>query len=79
MPGSRSQINADYEIVLYNALQIYFFRGTTIDFCQSTPPALQLVIEGLLRIVRSTHIQIQPKRFARSTTVAIVLGWNRDR
>ncbi len=52
----RTHINADYDVVLYNALQVYFFRTTITDLEMETPREIQLVLEELLRIGRRTFV-----------------------
>lgn len=54
MPRTRVLVNADYDVVLFNALRIYYFRSTITDLTMDTPPEICLALKNLLSIVRQT-------------------------
>lgn len=54
MPRTRVLVNADYDVVLFNALRIYYFRSTIIDLAMDTPSAICLALKNLLAIVQQT-------------------------
>jgi hypothetical protein len=46
MPRTQVLMNADYDIVLFNALKIYYFRTTVGDIEMETPPDIELEKAG---------------------------------
>ena len=49
---SRLLINADYDVVLFNALRIYYFRTTCQDSRVESPPDIQIALKTLLSVVQ---------------------------
>jgi hypothetical protein len=54
MPRTQVLMNADYDIVLFNALKIYYFRTTVGDIEMETPPDIELALKSLLTIIQRT-------------------------
>jgi hypothetical protein len=54
MPRSRVQINADYNVVLFNALKVYYFRARVGDAELEAPPDIQKALMHILIIIRRT-------------------------
>jgi hypothetical protein len=53
-PRSRVLVNADFDIVMFNALQVYYFRSTIDDLGMKTPPNISAALKTLLSIVQRT-------------------------
>ena len=54
MPRTRVLVNADYDVILFNALRIYYFRSTIVDLTIETPPDICTALKTLLSIVQQT-------------------------
>ena len=54
MPRSRVQMNADYDVVLFNALRVYYFRTKVAETESETPPEIQAALKNILTIIRRT-------------------------
>jgi hypothetical protein len=54
MPRSRVQMNADYDVVLFNALKVYYFRAKVADTEMEAPPDIQAALKNILNIIRRT-------------------------
>jgi hypothetical protein len=53
-PRARVLVNADYDVVLFNALRIYYFRSTISDLSIETPPEIQTSLKAVLTIIQRT-------------------------
>jgi len=53
-PRPRVLVNADYDVVLFNALRVYYFRSTIYDLGMETPPEIQTSLKILLTIIQRT-------------------------
>jgi len=54
IPRTRVQMNADYDVVLFNALRVYYFR-TTVDVGESAAPQhIRAALKSIMTIVRRT-------------------------
>jgi hypothetical protein len=51
---SRVLMNADYDVVLFNALRVYYFRTTIFDLSIKTPPEVETALESLLFVIERT-------------------------
>jgi hypothetical protein len=47
-------VNADYDVVLFNALKIYYFRTTVPDILMEAPEDVQIALENLVAIIQRT-------------------------
>jgi hypothetical protein len=47
-------MNADYDVVLFNALKVYYFRTTVTDLETKAPSDIQTALKNLLTIIRRT-------------------------
>jgi hypothetical protein len=54
MPRTRVLVNADYDVILFNALRIYYFRSTIVDLTIESPPDICTALKTLLSIVQRT-------------------------
>jgi Fungal specific transcription factor domain len=54
MPRSRVQMNADYDVVLFNALKVYYFRAQAGDIEMEAPPDVRVALKNILTIIRRT-------------------------
>jgi hypothetical protein len=54
LPRSRVLLNADCDVVLFNALKIYYFRSTIVDLVIDTPQEVAQAMKSLLLIVQQT-------------------------
>lgn len=54
LPRTRVLVNADYDVVLFNALHIYYFRSTIVDLTMDTPLEICMALKNLLSIVQQT-------------------------
>ncbi|KAF2503228.1 hypothetical protein BU16DRAFT_448999 [Lophium mytilinum] len=53
-PRPRVLVNADFDVVLFSALQIYYFRSTLSDLSIETPSHVQSALKTLLTIIQRT-------------------------
>ncbi|KAE8445734.1 hypothetical protein EG329_012913 [Mollisiaceae sp. DMI_Dod_QoI] len=54
-PRNRVLINADYDIILFHALRVYYFRTTTVDSnTAEIPPDVQMALKHMLDIIKRT-------------------------
>lgn len=53
-PRARVLVNADFDVVLFNALQVYHFRSTIVDLNIETPVDIQASIKTILTIIQRT-------------------------
>ena len=51
---ARVLVNADYDVVLFNALRIYYFRSTLLDLRTETPSPIRVALKTLLTIIQRT-------------------------
>ncbi|KAF2417679.1 hypothetical protein EJ08DRAFT_70343 [Tothia fuscella] len=51
-PRPRILVNADYDVVLFNALRVYQFRSTISDMRIDTPPEIQASLKIILTIIQ---------------------------
>jgi len=56
MPRTRVLVNADYDVVLFNSLRIYYFRSTLTDLFLKTPPPISTALKNILAIVQQTFV-----------------------
>jgi hypothetical protein len=54
VPRARVQINADYDVILFNALRVYYFRSTISDLGIKTPQEIERALKTILDITEST-------------------------
>jgi hypothetical protein len=47
-------MNADYDVVLFNALRVYYFRTILSDLSMETPPEVEAALKSLLFIIDRT-------------------------
>jgi hypothetical protein len=47
-------MNADYDVVLFNALRVYYFRATLSDLEAETPPEVEAALESLFFVIERT-------------------------
>lgn len=47
-------MNADYDVVLFNALRVYYFRTTLSDLEVETPPEVETALESLFFVIERT-------------------------
>jgi Fungal specific transcription factor domain len=47
-------MNADYDVVLFNALKVYYFRTTVAETESEAPPEIQTALKTILTIIRRT-------------------------
>jgi hypothetical protein len=47
-------MNADYDVVLFNALKVYYFRAKVADIEMEAPPDIQVALKNILNIIRRT-------------------------
>jgi hypothetical protein len=47
-------MNADYDVVLFNALRVYYFRTTISDLSIKTPPEVETALENLFFVIERT-------------------------
>jgi hypothetical protein len=47
-------MNADYDVVLFNALRVYYFRATLSDLEVETPPEVETALESLFFAIERT-------------------------
>jgi hypothetical protein len=47
-------MNADYDVVLFNALRVYYFRATLSDLEVETPPEVETALESLFFVIERT-------------------------
>jgi hypothetical protein len=60
MPRTRVLVNADYDVVLFNALRIYYFRSTMVDLTMKTPLEICTALKNLLSVVQQTLLSTEP-------------------
>jgi hypothetical protein len=53
-PRARVLVNADYDVILFNALKVYYFRSTICDLTMETPPEIESSLKILLAIIQRT-------------------------
>src|ERR1700712_1282035 len=53
-PRPRILVNADYDVVLFNALRIYFYRSTISDLSAETDPDIEKALKTMLSIIEQT-------------------------
>jgi hypothetical protein len=53
-PRPRILVNADYDVVLFHALRIYYFRSTISDLEIETPVDIQSSLNTVLTIIQRT-------------------------
>jgi hypothetical protein len=60
LPRPRVNVNADYDVILFNALSIYFHRSTlptsSLPLSIKTPPHITESIKTLLTIIERTFV-----------------------
>jgi hypothetical protein len=47
-------MNADYDVVLFNALKVYYFRTTLSDLSMEAPPEVETALESLFFVIERT-------------------------
>ena len=47
-------MNADYDVVLFNALRVYYFRATLSALEAETPPEVEAALESLFFVIERT-------------------------
>jgi hypothetical protein len=56
MPRTRVLINADYDVVLFMALRIYYFRTTCLEPSVASPLEIETALKNLLSIVQRSFV-----------------------
>ncbi|KAE9378607.1 hypothetical protein N431DRAFT_363208 [Stipitochalara longipes BDJ] len=54
MPRTRVKMNADYDVVLYDALKVYYFRTTVAEAESEAPPDIRRALKNIMTIIRRT-------------------------
>ncbi|KFY49407.1 hypothetical protein V495_00596 [Pseudogymnoascus sp. VKM F-4514 (FW-929)] len=55
-PRSRLLVNADLDVILFNALRIYYFRSTIVDLNVETPPEIHAAVKTVLSVTQKSFV-----------------------